>query len=619
MKASVPRSIILALLLAALVQGVALAHARLLRTSPEDGAVLAEPPREVWLWFDEPIAVQFSAAELLDAAGQPVGEVSVRADPADPDVLIATLPTVSGGVYSLAWKIISAVDSHSTQGTLVFGVNQAVEGVARPAANEVTIPPLEVLLRTLNYAALAVMIGGLLTAALVLRPAAFAPEAQTVAAAARRRMLAWSLAAAVVAFVVGAAFFAWRASTLERGSLWELLNARVGVLWLAEQGLLLIAGMALLGARRGLAWGWLSAGFAAVAGALLETLSSHAAALPENAGMAITAQAVHLLVAGAWVGSLVVMVVTLLPLLRSSDAERRAVALGSWRHFGRLAVLSVGVLAATGLYNTARQVVSLDAWLVTLYGQVLSGKIVVFLGVGLAGLINSALFHPRVAGVLGLILRRPAGWMPVRQGRLPFVLVTEALLGLVVLAVTGLLTAVPTARGPEFLPPDTTDKPPSALTQSVNDLLINLAIRPNKPGPNIVTVGAFSTRRPAPAEILRVLVRLKYQEKDLGLQTLIAEPAGENQYRLNSSALSLAGRWQVEVVVRRAGLADSVANFDWRVEPLAISTSPRPVLISNAPLAPGLTALAVGLIVVTGLALPALLLVGRSAGGTNRP
>ena len=85
------------------------------------------------------------------------------------------------------------------------------------------------------------------------------------------------------------------------------------------------------------------------------------------------------------------------------------------------------------------------------------------------------------------------------------------------------------------------------------------------------------------------------------------------------SPLSFAGAWRVEAIVRRSGMEDTVADFDWRVEPLALSTPPRPVIISNTPLAPTLTLLAFGLIIVTGLALPILRLLGRTATPVDQP
>jgi copper transport protein len=133
------------------------------------------------------------------------------------------------------------------------------------------------------------------------------------------------------------------------------------------------------------------------------------------------------------------------------------------------------------------------------------------------------------------------------------------------------------------------------LTLPADDLLVTLAIRPNKPGLNILSVDVLNTRRPAPAEILRVLVRLTYLEEDLGTQTVILDSEDSETYRLSTSLLSLPGAWRAQVAVRRYGLEDSVADFDWQVESLAPAAPPRPVILSNAPLGPALTVLAVGL------------------------
>jgi copper transport protein len=307
----------------------------------------------------------------------------------------------------------------------------------------------------------------------------------------------------------------------------------------------------------------------------------------------------HLLAAGVWVGSALVMVVALLPLLRSHRQHWREVALNGLRRFGPVAFVSVGILATTGLYNASRQVASVDAWIATLYGQVLAGKTLLFLGIGLAGLINSALLHPRVAAAVAATLRRPSGWVPFNIQRLPILLVAEAAFGLTALAATGWLTATPPARGPEFAPPRLAAKAPASMTVPVDDLIVNLQIRPNQPGPNLVSIGAFNTRRPAPAEIIRVMLRLTYNDKDLGTQTLIAEPEGEGRYRLNTSMLSLAGAWHAQVVVRRSGMEDSLAEFDWRVEPFSPSAPPRPVILSNQPLEPVLMWLALGMLGIT--------------------
>ncbi len=596
-------AILLTLILIGLTTtGEASAHARLFRSNPEDGAVLTEAPQEIYLWFNEPVVVEFVSVELLDANAQSVGEVKLRSDASDPTLAIASMPALQTGVYSLTWKVLSNTDNHVTRGTVVFGVGQTASVPTRPSAQtEASVSVVEVALRVVNYATLSVLIGSLAMAGLVLRPNSFDPSAHDAVNAARRRIWMLSVGAAILALAISFGWLAWQSVAAERGP-FDLLRTRFGVLWLARQSSLLVLLIVLATARRERLWGQLMASLSVVTMAGIEALNSHAAGLTKQMVLGVAVDTVHLLAAGTWVGSLIALLVGLLPLLRSHQEDWRAVALGGWQRFGAVAALSVGVLAATGLYNMARQVASIDAWIATLYGQVLTAKIGVFLVVGLAGLSNSMLLHPRLATVIGSILRRPAGWRPFHPNRLPILLLTEAGLAVLVFVLTSVLTAAPPARGSEFEPLNLADKPPSSLSQTPDDLLVNLSIRPNKPGLNIISVGAFNTRRPPPAEILRVLVRLTYLEKDLGTQTLVLEPEDQGTYRLSSSAMSLPGAWRAQVVVRRKGMEDSVADFDWRVEPLALAVPPRPVMISNTPIAPALTLLAVGLVVCTGLA-----------------
>ncbi len=609
-------AILLTLILIGLTTtSAASAHARLFRSNPEDGAVLVEAPQEVYLWFDEPVIVEFVSVELLDANVQSAGEVKLRSEASDPTLIIASMPTLQTGVYSLTWKVLSNADNHVTRGTLVFGIGQTAGAPTRPTAQTAaSVPVVEVALRVANYVALSMLIGSLAIAGLVLRPKGFDPSAHDAVNAARRRIWMLAVGAAVLALAIGFGWLAWQSVAAER-SAFDLLRTRFGVLWLARQCSLLALLIVLATARRERLLGWLMALWSVLALASIEALNSHAAGLSKQMVLSVAVDTVHLLAAGTWVGSLFALLVGLLPLLRSHQEDWRAVALGGWRRFGAVAALSVGALTATGLYNMAQQVASIDAWIATLYGQVLTAKIGVFLVIGLAGLSNSMLLHPRLAAMIGSVLRRPAGWRPFHPNRLPILLLIEAGLAVLVFVLTSVLTAAPPARGSEFEPPNPADKPPSSLSQMADDLLVITSIRPNKPGLNIISVNPANTRRPPPAEILRVLVRLTYVERDLGIQTLTLELADDNTYRLSSSALSLPGAWRAQVVVRRKGMEDSVADFDWRVEALAPAAPPRPVILSNAPIGSALILLAVGLAIATGLAAIAFTLAREAREG----
>ena len=101
----------------------------------------------------------------------------------------------------------------------------------------------------------------------------------------------------------------------------------------------------------------------------------------------------------------------------------------------------------------------------------------------------------------------------------------------------------------------------------MDDLLVTLAVRPNHPGQNIIDVRASSTRRPVPAEILRVIVHLTYQGDSLGTQSADAALIDNGLYRLGGNYFSIPGPWNIDVVVRRKGIPDTTTSFNWNVVP----------------------------------------------------
>ena len=78
---------------------------------------------------------------------------------------------------------------------------------------------------------------------------------------------------------------------------------------------------------------------------------------------------------------------------------------------------------------------------------------------------------------------RPAGWTPLPLRRLPALVAIEGTLGLLVLLITGLVTASAAPRGFEFT--TVPEEVPSALSQTVDDLVITLGAKPNRPGQNV--------------------------------------------------------------------------------------------------------------------------------------
>jgi copper transport protein len=278
------------------------------------------------------------------------------------------------------------------------------------------------------------------------------------------------------------------------------------------------------------------------------------------------------------VGGLLALIVGVIPVLRRNRAEFTPLVKATWGSYGKYAALSVGVVFASGLYNTGRQIASLDALLTTLYGQLLLSKVGLMMVVGLFGMLNSMMLHPQLAAPLARLFHRPQGWTPMALKRLPYLVLVEFSLGFFIFLFAGMLTSTSPARGPEFAP--STRDLPNSLSQGVDDLLVSFSAQPNQPGENLITVRAVSTRRPAPAPIMRVILRFTFQGQDLGTSSLDAVEIEPGVYRVGGSSLSMTGAWKVQVIVRRKGIEDSIAAFNWTV------ASPGPArarLVSNQP------------------------------------
>jgi copper transport protein len=605
-KASLPGLIALALVV--LLFGRAQAHAALLRSDPADNSVLDQPPQEIKLWFSEALIPEFSSVQLLAANGQPIEPISTRQDLIDPTLLIVTPPGVDSGIYTLQWRVNSAVDGHANSGYIAFRVGSAGT-TASPQTNPTPAAAArdasEIFLRGINYLGLTVLIGivGVLSFVLGRYPGRKQDQADSEIDPqinqAKNRLLKILLLTALALLAVGLAQAAWQIGksgqigAANTGRLSGeaylaaskvLLRTSWGAAWSVHALLLVLliglAGIVVLGKsnptindrRRN----FLIAFAALVAGlAITQSMVSHAAAMT-NPLVPILVNTLHVIFVGLWIGGLIALAAGLLPGLLKNKNRAREITRAAWGPYSRVAALSVGMVFATGLYSTGREAVSPDALLLNPYGQVLLLKIGLVFLVGLIGLVNSILLHPGLAAPLVRRLHKPAGWTPISIKRFPTFVAAEIGFGIVVLLIVGILTTLPPARGSQFLLPAHNQLDP--LIEPANDLWIKLSIKPNQPGANLFNVSVLNSRRPAPAGTLRVIVRSIYLDQDFGVATQDAVYTGQDKfedlYRLTGNQLSQPGHWKIEVIVRRKGLPDSRAEFSWRVFPPGGYSSP---------------------------------------------
>src|SRR6266508_2096730 len=546
----------------------AAAHAVLVGSDPPDGATLTLAPRAVELRFGEDVSPRFSSARLVDRDGRPVGGTAAAAGRGGPRRLVLGLPALGAGTYGVLWQVLAEDDGHTTRGVVVFSVGAAGSRArVAPAALGSATSPADVARRWLGLCLLAGLVGALAVAlALGLggpggsraRPEpewrvaqqsrAVAPRSteglggswsgeeglrriggptppyEAAIAAARRRLLAFAAACAALgaaAHLADAAVETARQAPATGAGFWTALvrlltGTRWGQLWLLREAALLALALvlarlsAVLGRRLGRV-------LATAAGALVlvvvavEALGSHAAALDSARAVAVTADALHVLTACVWLGMLPALLLLLWP-GRGGGASLGGLLRASRRPLTWLAAASVGLVVVTGLYGAGREVDAVDGLVATTYGRALLAK--------------------------------------------------SALL---LVAVGLLLESVP-ARGPAAAPRAGGVAAAAAQTASgtAADLVVTVSVTPNRPGVNGFTVLAASSRRPPPAPLDGVALRLA--RGGAGGPVALRQVAPGRWF--GTGRIDRAGRLRLRAVLRRAGERIAVP-LSWQVEPAA--------------------------------------------------
>jgi copper transport protein len=98
----------------ALAPATAWAHANLDRADPPPGTQLDQSPTQLRLTFSEAVDGSFSRVQLLNTRGDAVDRGDSHVAPGDPLSLIVAVPDqLPDGVYTVAWRTLSAVDGHT--------------------------------------------------------------------------------------------------------------------------------------------------------------------------------------------------------------------------------------------------------------------------------------------------------------------------------------------------------------------------------------------------------------------------------------------------------------------------------------------------------------------------
>ena len=335
----------------------ALAHASLISSQPEDGAVLRESPERFILIFNEPVAPL--RLQLIDRGGQatPLTEIVQH------NMTLIVRPPRSSldqGTHALSWRVVSS-DGHPVGGTLIFSVGQP--DATTPIRETKSDPLLKTtiwLVRIAIFIALLLGLGGAVFANWVAATRSLPERTEKLFGA----LCAAGLVAAPVSVgLQGLDALELPLPALGRAEVWQAgFSTTYGTTALLAFLALAAAWLSLMlrsGARMLALAALLAAGFALAA-------SGHAAAA---APQWLTRPSVwlHAVAVALWVGSLWPLAV----LLRGDSASAHA----ALRRFTLVIPWVVMALLASGSILAIVQLARVQALWTTNYGLILSMKL----------------------------------------------------------------------------------------------------------------------------------------------------------------------------------------------------------------------------------------------------
>lgn len=276
------------------------------------------------------------------------------------------------------------------------------------------------------------------------RPTARAWEARVISLA--RWGVVVLLLSGVAALAYQAAIVTGRVGALVEPGAWLQLAiaSQFGTVWMIRHGLLLLlAGIVLLRDREESRadWvGWRVEGvILATAGAGAMAWAGHAAAAESWGVAAAVADALHVTLAGAWLGALLPLALLLGAGSREAGADARPFAVIAVRRFSALAVVVMLAIVASGLVNAWVQVGSVPALVGTPYGRLLLVKIALLLPILVIAALGRRRLLPALSGPAATVgrpamaqLARFVGW--------------ELALALAIVVATSALSLTPPAR-----------------------------------------------------------------------------------------------------------------------------------------------------------------------------
>jgi copper transport protein len=508
------------------------AHAILLTSAPAPSAVLDQPPTEIALFFNEFVDTVFGRIRILDSSGNVVQTVKPIHDASNKSVVRAPISPLEPGTYVVIWRVASA-DSHPVQGSFAFQIGNTSTDVSAISNGQVLerhgLASLFDVIRWVTYLGVVLLIGGIGLLQAV-RTDRLSPRS-TLAL-----MGGWAFAAlgtleGLIAYgphISGYKIY----EAVDLSLLSETLTTQYGKMQLARLVLLGVIGALIAVIQFRGTWWWKFGAWASLVGITLTlSLAGHPVAT-NPVVLSVGLDMLHMLAVSLWVGPLMIIVYDRNMWLATDESTSAP----SLRWFSRTAGFAVPVIVVTGLFQAWLMMDGLGEILESRYGRTLIVKAcLVLVLIALGGVSRVAMQQKRSGS-----LRQSMG--------------IEVLFGLIILALTSTLVAMP--------PKGEIEPAPLSSTIFQGQMIVELSLTSARVGQSEVHI-VVAMADGSLIQVDSATARMSMPSRDIPNGPIVLQETRPNHFS-GVTEFAFAGEWVVEMLVKVT--ASSTTLFKIAVE-----------------------------------------------------
>lgn len=381
------------------------AHPFYVDSTPKPFQNAPESPREVSVFFSEPIELPYSDISVLGPDGKAVDNKDAHnVNGQTSSIAVSLQDNPPSGIYTVTTKVLSAVDGHVVDNSFTFGIatdltsgsngddgdgaNQ-LAGLSGHQSEKDILSIEESLSRFPGYLGQVIAFGVAFAIIWLWKPFNQIPWLFKLLAPFRNRLSEVAtkilIVGASLILVSGIAMIIVQSASVD-ATILEIISTKFGNVWSirmiqASALLLLTVRIFRRSTKKGQHAGTAEiSAVLALAISLLVTYSLIAHAAASNLPLAILADFCHSVVASIWIGGVIFLAFAFIPKLASlqvSDSVKATVLSILIPRFSTVVVVSLGIILITGPLLLWTLENDLEITLASLYGRVLLGKLTI--------------------------------------------------------------------------------------------------------------------------------------------------------------------------------------------------------------------------------------------------